>query len=636
MSINSAGIARSQIACLIGVLVVTAFAILAGPAPAQAADVNLYAAPNALGAGDCSSPEDACLIVDAVAEANSASVADDVTVLLDKGNYPLSSQDPTALAVTFAGPSLTFVGRNGTPTLNGSSAVRIMSVAVGSNVSIDGLEFAFGSSTGLGGAIENLGNLTIEDSRFVGNSAANGGALQSAVGTTLAVEDSSFSYNKAASVGGGAIIAFGTATIERSAFFNNSAPVNGGAINVQPGSTFTLVSSTLAANTSSGLGGAISNLGTIDIFSSTVIDNKGNSGGVIATGNTDATAAASIFTSSGSGDSCNPAGTAIVDAGYNLDDDGTCIPATPGPGSHSGTSSYGTSTYGAILDSYLADRAENNGGPTRTFALLNSPDPATELANPALGVVPTSFDFPTPVGGETKACALADQRGVLPAAGASCDIGAYLLQETSVELTSSAESVEQNEPVTYTATVSPAPDGGTVSFNDGNGNPATNQCGTKHLANGVATCTVSYPDTGTYPVTASYTGDGAKNNFTPSNSIQPTNVTTTVTATPPPVVDRPLRFISSTSNRQTGVNTIKIGIPAAGTVQLIGYRKLKSTSRRFEAKGVYGIQAVPKGKLLRDLNKRGRGRAIVKIKYIPDAGRAIAKSVVYPFAKSIR
>ena len=87
-----------------------------------------------------------------------------------------------------------------------------------------------------------------------------------------------------------------------------------------------------------------------------------------------------------------------------------------------------------MLDAYLADGLANNGGPTKTIALLNSPNPSTTLANPAFDVVPASFNLPVAVDGVSAACSLSDQRGVVPAAGANCAIGAYLLQATKTEL----------------------------------------------------------------------------------------------------------------------------------------------------------------------------------------------------------
>ena len=441
---------------LLGIAALAGFALLAGSAtPAQAATTSLYAAPAPAGTADCSSPVNACTITTAVTNANAAPVTDDVRISLARGNYQLPAPSPTALPVTFAG-NLTFEAGSGTPTLNGKRTVRLLSVAAGSNVTIDGLEFEFGLTTGLGGAIQNLGTLTVKNSTFSSNSAGNGGAIANDPGATLTVENSTFSHNTTTGVGGGAMIINGSATIARSAIINNEAPINGGGINLQSQGTVTISSSTVAGNTSGDLGGGLSNLGTLTVQASTITDNTGTSGAAIATGNTNITLAATILAAQSSGDACSPVNAAIVDAGYNLDDDGTCIsPDAPGIGSHSGSTAYGSSTYGAALDAYLADGLANNGGPTKTVALLNSPNPPTTLANPAFDVVPASFNLPVAVGGVTAACALSDQRGVVPAAGANCAIGAYQLQATKTVLNSSAATVEQNAPVTYTATVTP-------------------------------------------------------------------------------------------------------------------------------------------------------------------------------------
>lgn len=506
---------------VLGVAALAGVGLLAGVAtPAQAATTNLYAAPANLGAGDCSAPADACAITIAVTNANAASIADDVRIELARGNYALPAPSPTALPVTFAGPSLTIEAASGSVTLNGKRTVRLMSVGPTSNVTIDGVDFAFGSTTGIGGAIQNGGRLTVRNATFSGNTSGNGGAITNDATGTLAVADSTFSQNTATSVGGGAIINFGAATIERSALLDNEAPTNGGALNVQPGGTLTLSNSTVAGNTSGALGGGFSNLGTLTVQGTTIANNSASSGTAIATGNANVTLAATIVAKqSSAGSACDPANGTIVDGGYNLDSDGTCIlPATTATGSHSGTSAYGSSTYGAVLDAYLARGLANNGGPTKTISLLNAPNPLTPLANPALAVVPPDFALPAALGGVSTACGLADQRGVMPATGTNCNIGAYLLQTTKTALASSADGVGQNAPVTYTATVAPAPDGGTVRFDDGAGNPATSRCAAQPVSNGTATCTVSYAEAGDYSVIASYSGDGTANDYAGSVS----------------------------------------------------------------------------------------------------------------------
>ena len=518
----------------LGIATLAAFCLFAGAAaPAHAATVNLFAAPAGARPGACSSAADPCSIATAVTNANAAAVTDDVRIELASGDYNLlpGLLAGTALPITFAGPSLTLAAASGaTPVLNGESTTRVLSVAAASNVSIERLTIASGLTTGLGGGILNNGKLIVRNSTFSSNRAGNGGAIASPAGSTLTVQDSTFSDNTSTSVGGGAMIVFGTATVERTAFLNNTAPINGGAINIQPNGTATVTSSTLAGNTSGGLGGALSNLGTLTVQASTIIDNTASDGAAIATGNTNVTFAASIIAAQASGGACNPLNAAIVDGGYNLDSDGTCIsPTTPATGSHNGTTAYGSSTYAEVLAAYLADGPADNGGPTKTVALLNTPDPLTTEANPALAVVPASFTLPVAVGGVSAACSLPDQRGVVPVAGADCDIGAYLLQTTKTALTTPAAVAGKD--VTFTATITPAASGGTVAFDDGAGNPATANCAAQPVSSGTATCTVSYPDAGEHQVTATYSGDGALNNFVGS-----TSPTQTVVVAPAPVV----------------------------------------------------------------------------------------------------
>ena len=102
---------------------------------------------------------------------------------------------------------------------------------------------------------------------------------------------------------------------------------------------------------------------------------------------------------------------------------------------------------------------------------------------------------------------------------------------------------------------------------------------------------------------------------------------------PPPIVDRPFRILTGSSNRKTGVETIKVEIPAAGTVEVVGYKAIKSTSTHFDTKGTYSVKAVPKGKFKKRLNKRGRARKLVKFRYTPDVGTVLAKGKNFAFFK---
>jgi Big-like domain-containing protein/glycine rich protein/pentapeptide repeat protein len=65
--------------------------------------------------------------------------------------------------------------------------------------------------------------------------------------------------------------------------------------------------------------------------------------------------------------------------------------------------------------------------------------------------------------------------------------------------------------VTFTASISPAPDGGAVTFQDG----ATTLCSNVALSGGKATCKATYAATGQHSITASYNGDS---NYTSSST----------------------------------------------------------------------------------------------------------------------
>jgi len=525
---------RGRYRAVVGTVLATVGLLAGATASAGAATTVLHAAPAAAGTADCATPASACTISAAVAAANASPTTDEVRIRLLGGTYPLAAPTPTALEITFAGPRLTLEADGGTPTLDGGGATRVLSVGATSHVTVRGLAFRAGGTAERGGAIKNLGDLSVAGATFSGNTAGNGGAISNEAAATLAVADTTFADNTTTGVGGGALIDLGTATVVRSTFVGNTAPINGGAINVQPGATTTVTGATFQGNTSRSLGGAFANLGRLTVQASTIAGNSASQGSVIATGNANATFAAVLVAAQTSGDACSPAGSAIVDAGYNLDTDGTCVSATtPATGSHGGATAYGSTTYAAAIAAYLEDDLADHGGPTRTLALLRAPDPATDAANPAFPVVPPAFDLPVAVGGETKACAVADQRGVRPAAGAACAIGAYQLVTTSTTLASSADAVLVGAPVTYTASVSPAPAGATVAFDDGAGNPATTQCAVRPVSDGTATCTVSYPTPGDRAVTASYDGGGTPDGHVPSTSPARTTAVTTPPAAPP-------------------------------------------------------------------------------------------------------
>jgi hypothetical protein len=135
---------------------------------------------------------------------------------------------------------------------------------------------------------------------------------------------------------------------------------------------------------------------------------------------------------------------------------------------------------------------------------------------------------------------------------------------TTTALSSSANPSAPGQPVTFTATVSPAPDGGTVAFTDG-GTPIAG-CGAQPVdtSTGTAACQVAYKTTGTHLIGAAYSGDtlyGASTGSLTQTVSQAVTATTT-------------RVGSSTNPSVTG-DTVTLAamvspVPDGGTVTITG------------------------------------------------------------------
>lgn len=185
---------------------------------------------------------------------------------------------------------------------------RILEVASGARLSLNGVTITNGNTAGLGGGILDGGALTVTRGNIHGNTAGNGGAVSVSAGATATIANTFLGANTATSVGGGAAINFGTLSVNGSTITGNQAPVNGGGVNTQPAGTTRVSQSTVTHNTSGGLGGGFSNLGTTVISGTLVQDNTGSSGGGVATGNANVTLLGSTVTSN-TPDNCNPINT---------------------------------------------------------------------------------------------------------------------------------------------------------------------------------------------------------------------------------------------------------------------------------------------------------------------------------------
>lgn len=249
-------------------------------------------------------------------------------------------------------------------------------------------------SANSGGGIINLqGSVVIDHSTISGNiENRNGGGIHNYSGS-VDIENSTIRDN----TGAGIVNLYGEVDIENSTFSGNIENTNGGGIHNYYGSA-DIKNSTFSGNTASSNGGGIYNRGELRITNSTISENiaAGNGGGICNYG-ASLELANTIIASQSSGADCS--GT-VTSLGYNLDSDGTCNLSSVGDFS------------GA--DPHLGP-LQDNGGPTRTHALL--------FGSPAMDGVPVS-DCPLNT----------DQRGVSRPKGMACDIGAFELEYSAIEV----------------------------------------------------------------------------------------------------------------------------------------------------------------------------------------------------------
>jgi hypothetical protein len=184
---------------------------------------------------------------------------------------------------------------------------------------------------------------------------------------------------------------------------------------------------------------------------------------------------------------------------------------------------------------------------------------------------------------------------------------------TTTTVVSSHNPTIPGNPVTYTATVAPAPDGGTASFSDG-GAPITGCTAQRvNTTSGQAACTVSYTTTGTHSVTASYSGDS---NFAPSG---PSTPVLERVVPPPTATVKPTNLVITELNQQITGTASDTGGP--GVAAVILYYKNLSTG----AVGVLGTQCA------------GCGTGVVSTtwSYTPRLNAPLARGRYIMFAQAI-
>lgn len=188
------------------------------------------------------------------------------TVIFDATNSATSILTITNYTtVTLTG--LTFINVNNTESFHGTGAIMNMG-----NLNVNYCTFANNTAI-TGGAIENYyGNVNVNKSNFENNSASHGGAISNYNGY-LSVTLSNFYKNNATESYGGAIRNLGNLTVDYTYFTDNYAKVNGGAISNSYNSNAFIIGA-FTNNNAENSGGAVNNVGNLFIDDSLFNNNR--------------------------------------------------------------------------------------------------------------------------------------------------------------------------------------------------------------------------------------------------------------------------------------------------------------------------------------------------------------------------
>ncbi len=325
----------------------------------------------------------------AITDANAHAGSDTITFTVS-GTITLASSLPNIT------DHLTINGTGQSVTVSGNDLHRVMYVGGGKTLTITRLKIEHGYADTSGGAIfSHLSTVILSYSSLAENRAEYYGGAIYMSGGSLTVSNSTFRVNSADD-GGGAIKTYTTtAAVSNTTFINNSTPAGGGGIYNDISSTLTLSNSSFSGNSASWGGGIANTASTLIVLSSTFSGNSTvTGGGGIRFGSGSLILKNSILANTIGGTDCK-ADAAIGTNTNNLIENNS-----------------GCGTPFSSADPMLGTLA-NNGGSTRTFALLPG-SPAINAGDDANCTV-------SPVAG-------LDQRGETRPYGTHCDIGSYELK----------------------------------------------------------------------------------------------------------------------------------------------------------------------------------------------------------------
>jgi IPT/TIG domain-containing protein/polymorphic membrane protein len=346
------------------------------------------------------------------------------SLTIHAGNNAQQQRAFTIGAVTVSITNLTITGGRGRGTAFNATDSTGGAIYNLGTLSLNGVVVSNSSapSIGLGGGgIFNDSNatLTLTNCTVTGNSTGanqlqtpptRGGGIRSVGGSTLTLTNTTVSNNFAQE--GGGVWSNGTLTISASTFFGNSGgngvsippggSLDGGAIYVNGPSTAVIVNSTFSGNTAKSGGAAVASAGTTDISNSTFSDNSTDLGGgtLSALGHT-LRLKGNILSNFLN---CDASGGTISSSGYNVSTDATC-------------SLNGQDDISSVAAGLDPAGLQDNGGPTKTIALLSS-----STAKDRIPASCTALDNTT---------LATDQRGTTRPQGTNCDGGSFELNQAS-------------------------------------------------------------------------------------------------------------------------------------------------------------------------------------------------------------
>jgi predicted outer membrane repeat protein len=300
-------------------------------------------------------------------------------------------QSPITLSTTLTiGVNLDIQGPGaGLMAISGNNSVAVFTISSAVTVQISGVTIEDGAATRGGGIDDEHGTLALSKSAVMDSSATgDGGGIYA--GGTATISSSALENNT--SIGGGGVATTSSLQLVDSTISGNTAGSGDGGGVLSTAAT-TITTSTISGNTAGSGGGVYNAGGSSSITSSTVDDNTGGLDDAAGT----LSLASTIVANSGTGPDCTGS---ITDAGYNLDDDGSC--------GLSG-SNHSISDVNPELGPLM-----NNGGVTETQV------PAS--ASRSLEQIPSGTNA-----NGTSLCPGTDQTGVARPQGPECDIGSVEL-----------------------------------------------------------------------------------------------------------------------------------------------------------------------------------------------------------------